>query len=79
LEFSYLFALSLFGITLIAWGCEGYVVKLGKINLWARPLLIISGLLIGFPEMKTTIIGVILAFMLIAVMGIRKKLTQAKE
>jgi len=72
IEALYLFVLCLIGIVLIAAGCEGYLVKVGKAELWARPFLLISGLLIGFPEWKTTIIGAILASLTIAIMLIKK-------
>ena len=56
------------GIVLIAAGLEGYLLKFGKLGLWERPLLIISGLLIGFPQWTTTIVGAILALFVLAIM-----------
>ena len=64
----YLFALCIVGIVLIAAGLEGYLLKFGKLGLWERPLLIISGLLIGFPQWTTTIVGAILALFVLAIM-----------
>ena len=66
LETIYLFALVIVGIVLIAGGFEGYLIKFGLVKWWARPLLVISGLLIGFPEWISTISGAILALIVLA-------------
>lgn len=73
LEAAYLFALCLLGILFIAAGLEGYLVKVGRIKPWTRPLLIIAGALIAFPEWKSTIIGVALAAFTIALIYATKK------
>lgn len=73
LEGVYLFLLCLVGVAFIAWGLEGYMIKLGKVAMWARPLLIIGGFLIAFPEWGTTIFGGALALVVIAVLGMRKR------
>ena len=67
IETIYLFALAAVGIMLIAGGFEGYLVKVGKIPTWARPFLAIAGFLIGFPQWTTTIVGVILASVVLAI------------
>ena len=72
IEALWLFPLCLIGIGLIAGGVEGYLVKMGRVELWARPLLVISGLLIGFPEGVTTITGAILALFTLVIMWVRK-------
>lgn len=72
-EAGYLFVLCLVGILLIASGLEGYLVKVGRLGLWVRPLLVISGFLIAFPEWTTTIIGAILALFTIAIALFRTK------
>jgi TRAP-type uncharacterized transport system fused permease subunit len=74
MQLLYLIPFVVIGTVLIAAGCEGYLIKFGKIDFWARPVLVISGLLIGFPEMNTTIIGAIIALLTIAIMWIRKKM-----
>ncbi len=61
----YCFTLCLAGIVLIAGGIEGYLLKVGLLSKWARSLLVIAGLLIAFPEWKTTIAGAILAVVVI--------------
>ena len=73
LEAAYLFVLCLLGILLIAAGLEGYLVKVGTVKLWARPLLIAAGSLIAFPEWNTTFIGAALAAFVIAIILMRKK------
>ena len=72
LEALYLFTLCLLGIALMAGGLEGYLVRVGKVTVWARPLLVIAGFLIGFPEWNTTIIGAVLALFLIAILLMTK-------
>jgi len=72
-EAFYLFAFCLVGITFIAAGLEGYLVNIGIIPLWARPVTILAGFLIAFPEWKTTIIGAVLAGAMIVVLLIKGK------
>ncbi|MBW1861819.1 MAG: TRAP transporter fused permease subunit [Deltaproteobacteria bacterium] len=72
IEAVYLFVLCLLGILFIAAGLEGYLVKVGRLRLWVRPLIIIAGTLIAFPEWKTTFIGAVLAALIVAV-AVRQK------
>jgi len=65
LESLYLFIFCLIGIALIAGGFEGYVIKIGNIKRWWRPLLVIAGLLIAFPNWYTTIIGFIISIVVL--------------
>ncbi len=73
-ETLYLFFLCLLGILLIAAGMEGYLVTVGKIGLWARPLLVVAGFLIAFPGWNTTIIGAALALFVAPIIRIRRKI-----
>jgi TRAP-type uncharacterized transport system fused permease subunit len=66
IESLYLFLQALLGVTLVAAGLEGYLLKFGILKLWMRPLLVVAGLLIGFPEWNTTLIGISLAVLVIA-------------
>ncbi|TGG95465.1 TRAP transporter fused permease subunit [Natronospirillum operosum] len=50
-------SLNIVAIILIAGGSEGYLMKYGRLRGWARPLVIISGLMIGFPEWTSSLIG----------------------
>jgi len=72
-ETIYLFALCLLGIWILASGLEGYLLKVGRLTLWERPLFVIGGFLIAFPDWKTTIIGVALTIAVIAITSTRKK------
>lgn len=71
-ETIYLFALCVLGIMLIAGGVEGYLLKIGKVELWARPLLASAGFLIAFPGHNTTFIGAALALLVIAILWKRR-------
>jgi len=67
LETLYLFILCLLGILFIAAALEGYLLKVGELELWARPLLGLGGFLIAFPNWTTTVIGAALAAVVILV------------
>lgn len=73
LETLYLFLQCLLGIALIAAGLEGYLWKVGKVGLLARPLLGLAGFLIAFPDLNTTLIGVPLALLIIVVILILRR------
>ncbi|MGB7301930.1 MAG: TRAP transporter fused permease subunit [Burkholderiaceae bacterium] len=51
------FVLNVFGIIVIAGASEGYLRGFGRLRTWPRPLLFIAGLLIGFPEWSSTLVG----------------------
>jgi TRAP transporter 4TM/12TM fusion protein len=72
-ETLYLFVLCLLGIWILASGLEGYLIKVGRLSLWERPLLIIGGFLIAFPEWRSSIIGAFLTVLLTTVILIRKE------
>ena len=48
---------------------------IGKLALWARPLIMLSGTLIAFPDWKTDIIGFAIGLILIPICWIRGKKT----
>lgn len=54
-------------ILLIAGGSEGYMYRFGLVRNWTRPILFIAGILVGFPEWKSTVIGFALAIGVFAV------------
>jgi TRAP transporter 4TM/12TM fusion protein len=72
----YLVPLCFIGIIFIAAGMEGYLLGVGNANMFVRPLLIVAGLLIGFPQQEwwwqTTVAGTIIAVVVIAVMKLTK-------
>lgn len=82
LRLLYLLPLVVIGITFVAAGFEGYLLTMGKLKHWARPLLIIAGALIAFPtsiSWETTAIGAILVAIVLAVIWTRKKVTSEKS
>lgn len=78
LEALVLFAFCLLGIGILASGLEGYLLKVGRLSLWSRPPLVVSGFLIAFPNWMTTIIGVALTALVIAAILIRKRMAAGK-
>ena len=78
LESLYLFVLCLVGITILAGGLEGYLVKVGRLQLWERPFLVAAGFMIALPGWTTTIGGAALAVLVIAIILIRKKMVAVK-
>lgn len=60
------------GLTLVVGATEGYIPKLGNINLPLRILFFISGVLLSFPDISTTIIGFIIILVTIFSMILKK-------
>ena len=50
-------ALNIVAILVIAGASEGHMAGFGRLRTWARPVLFVAGLLIGFPNLITTTIG----------------------
>jgi TRAP transporter 4TM/12TM fusion protein len=75
LEIFTLFTLCLLGIWILTSGLEGYLLKVGNLKWWARPLLVIGGFLIALPgDWYLTIIGMIISAMVAGIILLRKKL-----
>lgn len=53
------------GVTLIGSSIEGYVLGIGKIPSWGRPILFIAGMLLAIPESRTDFIGFVLAVIIL--------------
>ncbi len=70
-ESLYLFAFCLLGITVLGGALEGYLVWVGRLRLWARPVLVISGFLIAFPDWLMTFIGLGVTAAVVAVILLR--------
>ena len=79
----YLTPLCLLGIVFIASGMEGYLLGVGKANMFERPFLILAGLLIGFPQpewwWQTSIAGAILAAIVVVIMRGTNKEPEDKQ
>lgn len=67
LEMFFAITLCLLGIALIAAGIEGYLIGVGRVPLFTRPLLALGGILMAFPEWKTDVIGAIFSLLIIAI------------
>jgi TRAP transporter 4TM/12TM fusion protein len=60
-------AMNVVAILLIAGGSEGYMYRFGLVRNWTRPVLFIAGILVGFPEWRSTVIGFAVAIAVFAV------------
>ena len=79
LEVIYLFAQCVVGILFIAAGMEGYMLGVGKVSWWSRPLLVIGGTLIAYPYIwPTTVIGGTLVVLVTVILLIVKKMAPGK-
>ncbi|GAI59064.1 unnamed protein product, partial [marine sediment metagenome] len=74
----YLFALCLVGIWILASGLEGYLLRIGRLELWTRPPLVVSGFMIALPGWITSIGGAALAALIIAIILLRRKAATGK-
>jgi TRAP-type uncharacterized transport system fused permease subunit len=54
------------GITIVGSALEGYLIGVGRLNLLLRIALLAGGGLIAFPEIYTTVIGLILIVLCLA-------------
>ncbi len=72
LEALYYSAFCVLGIVLLAAGMEGYLLKIGNLAWWERPLLVVGGFLITFPEWKSSLAGALLALIPITIHLIKK-------
>jgi len=74
LETLYLFVLCLVGIAFVAAGMEGYLLRIGKLKMWPRPLLVVGGCLIAYPGWIPTLVGAALVAAVIAVLFTTKRM-----
>ena len=75
---AYLLPLCVVGIAILAGGLEGYLLKLGRLRLWERPLLVAAGFMIALPEWITTIAGAALTAMVITISLINRRVAAGK-
>ncbi|MBN1381892.1 MAG: TRAP transporter fused permease subunit [Deltaproteobacteria bacterium] len=71
----YILPTCILGIALIAAGCEGYLIWVGKVQNWARIPLIIAGFLLSFPTMRMTIIGLAASAVMFIVVWLNNRKT----
>ncbi len=62
-----------FGITILAAGLEGYLLRVGRLEQWLRPPLAIGGFLFCLPGLITTITGCSLAVLVIIVHYVHRR------
>lgn len=65
LEAFYLFVLCALGVVLIGGGLEGYLLKLGKLEMWMRPVMVTAGFLVAFPQWTAKALGAALSLLLL--------------
>lgn len=84
LKTAYLLPLCIIGIAILASGLEGYLVRIGNLPLWSRPLLFAAGFMIAFPGTTstmgwiTTVIGAVIVAATIAILIIIKRTAAPK-
>jgi TRAP-type uncharacterized transport system fused permease subunit len=78
LETLYLLILCVIGIVILAGGLEGYLLRVGKLELWSRPLLILGGFLIAMPEGYSSIIGAIITTVVLVVIFLKRRVKGEK-
>lgn len=67
------------GTTIIALGLEGYIYGLGNVGIWARPLMVIAGLGIGWGEGLSVIVGFVLVIIILLAGFGRRLLVKRKK
>jgi TRAP-type uncharacterized transport system fused permease subunit len=72
LEILYHTLLAALGIFFLTSGLEGYIIRLGKLTTFQRTMFILGGLLISFPQMITTLIGLVISILPVVIRMVRK-------
>ena len=62
-------AMNILAIIVIAGASEGRLMYVGRLSNWSRPLFFVAGLLIGFPEWKSTAVGLAVTVGLLLLRG----------
>ena len=78
IETIYLPVLCLVGILILTGGLEGYLLQVGRLKPWSRPLLFAGGFLIALPGWMTIIYGAILTAVTITIILIRRTSARKK-
>jgi TRAP transporter 4TM/12TM fusion protein len=66
------FLLALAGVWVMCSGLEGYLAGIGKLPMWSRPILAVSGLFFAFPDWYYTVGGLAVSLAVIVILVIRK-------
>ncbi|MFC1885839.1 TRAP transporter permease [Thermodesulfobacteriota bacterium] len=67
------------GVGLVASAMEGYLLGLGRLNVYTRVFVFIAGVLLGAPEWRTDVIGLALCVVIAGAIFISRKYFQLKE
>lgn len=62
--------MNILAVVVIAGASEGRMMYLGRLRNWTRPILFAAGLLIGFPEWMSTVVGLAVVAGMVALRGI---------
>lgn len=62
-------AMNIVAVVVIAGASEGRMMYLGRLKGWTRPILFVAGLLIGFPEVASTLAGLAVTAAILALRG----------
>jgi len=73
------FPLALLGILFITAGLEGYLLKVGRIISWARPIMVVAGLAVALPAQDWPLVLVPIVGAAIAAAIILLTLTRRRE
>jgi len=73
LDIAMYLSIAMIGLLLLASGLSGHLIKVGRLRSWERGLLVVGGFLFAFPDWATTILGVFICCVAIAIAMIRKK------
>ena len=69
----YILPTCIVGIALIAGGCEGYLIGVGIVKTWARIPLVIAGVLLSFPTLTMTMIGLAASAAMVALVWLQNR------
>ncbi len=61
---------NILAVVVIAGASEGRMMYLGRLKNWTRPILFAAGLLIGFPEWMSTVVGLGVVAGIVALRGL---------
>jgi len=76
-EILYTIATCTAGLWVIASALEGYMIGIGGLPMWSRPLLFFAGLMVGYPELKTDFIGFALIVMLLVLVVLTRRISRS--
>jgi TRAP transporter 4TM/12TM fusion protein len=73
LEIAWVVAAAALGIGVLAGGLEGYLPRIGLLPLWARPVLVLAGLLFAYAHWIPTVLGLAIGALSLGALNLRKR------